>query len=559
MTPKDPNEKPNFLDRGTLLAVGMILVVWFGWAKYMEIKYPPAPATVAGQAPGAAAAPGAPNAAAGTTTAAPGTTAAPSAAAVPGQPTAQGTAVAEKTLAYKDEFFSFDLSSKGMGLRDVDIKKFQTRTGGPILLGGVKGDYPFATNLVESGLPIDFTMEQKDPTTFVGHATVGGLQFEKTMRVLPGKYAIETDVKLTGNFEGFKGISTSMSEQSLPMESGGFMSSSTNEHQDWFLRHDGTTKTRKAISPKDGLQLSQGNVSIASLSSHYFALATVDHSDLSPKFDTSVAPQAPMIVGRLSYVPVSRPETFNVKYTAFAGPKSFELLGSVDENLSQVVDYGMFGILGKPILWLLKFLQGFIGNWGLSIIALTIIVRLIVLPFNAYSYKSMKAMQRIQPEMNRIKERYKDKPADQKIQMNQEVMALMKANKASPVGGCLPTLLQLPVFFALYQVLGQSIELYRQPFMFWIHDLSARDPFFVLPVLMGITMFVQQKITPTTMDPQQAKILQWMPVLFSFFMLSLPSGLTLYIFVSTLFGICQQYVFMRDKRAAQRQVKEAKA
>jgi len=181
------------------------------------------------------------------------------------------------------------------------------------------------------------------------------------------------------------------------------------------------------------------------------------------------------------------------------------------------------------------------------------------MPFNAYSFKSMKAMQRIQPEMNRIKERYKDKPADQKLQMNQEIMALMKANKASPLGGCLPTLLQLPPFFALYQVLGQSIELYRQPFIFWIHDLSAADPFYVLPVMMGATMFVQQRITPTPMDPQQAKVMMFMPLIFATFMLQLPSGLTLYIFVSTLFGIIQQYIFLRDKSTLQSRVKEAKA
>jgi YidC/Oxa1 family membrane protein insertase len=171
----------------------------------------------------------------------------------------------------------------------------------------------------------------------------------------------------------------------------------------------------------------------------------------------------------------------------------------------------------------------------------------------------MKAMQRVQPEMNRIKEKYKDKSADQKLIMNQEIMQLMKQNNASPLGGCLPTLLQLPVFFALYQVLGQSIELYRAPFIFWIHDLSVRDPFFVLPVLMGATMFAQQRLTPTAMDPQQAKILMWMPVIFSLFMISLPSGLTLYIFVSTLFAIIQQYFFMRDKSTIQGRVKEAKA
>ena len=165
-------------------------------------------------------------------------------------------------------------------------------------------------------------------------------------------------------------------------------------------------------------------------------------------------------------------------------------------------------------------------------------------------------MQKLQPEIAQVKLKYKD---DQR-RMNEEVMRLMKENKANPIGGCLPMLIQLPVFFALYQVLAQSMELYRQPFIFWIHDLTVKDPFFVLPVMMGIAMFFQQKLTPVA-DPQQAKILQWMPVIFSVLMFTLPSGLTLYIFISTLFGICQQYVFLKDRSASKSQnnVREAKA
>ena len=158
----------------------------------------------------------------------------------------------------------------------------------------------------------------------------------------------------------------------------------------------------------------------------------------------------------------------------------------------------------------------------------------------------MKAMQKIQPEMKAIREKYKSDPT----RMNQEVMGLMKRSKANPLGGCLPMLLQLPVFLALFSSLSMSIELYKAPFIFWIHDLSVKDPWFVLPVLMGVVMFVQQKITPTTMDPAQAKIMQYMPIVFAAMMVGLPSGLTLYIFISTAFGIVQQYIFMRDKAPA---------
>jgi len=294
------------------------------------------------------------------------------------------------------------------------------------------------------------------------------------------------------------------------------------------------------------------------LSAHYFALAIVDHSSVAPKFSSQLAANAPIADGALTYTPASAGQSLDLKYTAFAGPKSYDLLKTIDDHLPLVIDFGMFAIFARPILWLLKFLNEIIGNWGFAIIALTIIVRVIVLPFNAYSYKSMKVMQKLQPEMTRIREKYKDKPPEQKMQMNQEVMELMKRHKANPVGGCLPMLLQLPVFFALYQVLGQSIELYQAPFIFWIQDLTLKDHFYVLPILMGASMFVQQKITPSTMDPQQAKIMMWMPVIFSFMMVSLPSGLTLYIFVSTLFGIIQQYLMMRDSSPKQ-SVTEAKA
>jgi YidC/Oxa1 family membrane protein insertase len=556
MNPNDP--KPNFLDRGTIIAFALMFLVWFGWSKYMAQQAPPAvPTQQSEQQPGqqggqqtanpvnpAQPKTGAPEAAANTALAAP----------------TAGSPAEEKLIPYEDDNWAFQLSSHGMGLRDIKIKKYKTRTNEPIILGAVKGDYPFATAVIGSALPVDFQIERTSPDTFVGHATVGVLQIEKTMKLQPATYSIDTTVKVTGQMEGFQGVVTTMSEPYFVPEqqTGLFGSSSSTEHQDWFVRHD-NTKVRKVVQTKDGVHISENNVTVAALSAHYFSLAVVDRSDLLPHFESNVVQGAPLVTGQLQYKPVSRPDVFNVHYVSFAGPKQLELLGQVDENLSQVVDYGIFGFLGKPILLLLKFLHSVFANWGWSIVVLTIIVRAIVMPFNAYSYKSMKAMQRVQPEMNRIKEKYKDKSADQKLIMNQEIMQLMKQNNASPLGGCLPTLLQLPVFFALYQVLGQSIELYRAPFIFWIHDLSVRDPFFVLPVLMGATMFAQQRLTPTAMDPQQAKILMWMPVIFSLFMISLPSGLTLYIFVSTLFAIIQQYFFMRDKSTIQGRVKEAKA
>lgn len=158
----------------------------------------------------------------------------------------------------------------------------------------------------------------------------------------------------------------------------------------------------------------------------------------------------------------------------------------------------------------------------------------------------MRTMAKIQPQIKSLRERYKDDTQ----RLNQEMLTLMKENKANPLGGCLPMLLQIPIFFALYQVIGQSIELYKAPFALWIQDLSSKDPFFVLPILMGVTMFIQQKITPNNMDPAQQKVMMFMPIIFCFLMFSLPSGLTLYIFISSVFGILQQVYFTKEKNVA---------
>jgi YidC/Oxa1 family membrane protein insertase len=189
----------------------------------------------------------------------------------------------------------------------------------------------------------------------------------------------------------------------------------------------------------------------------------------------------------------------------------------------------------------MKFLHGIFGNWGVAIIALTIVMRLLMLPFNIMSFKSARAMQKIQPQLSAIREKYKGDP----MAVNRETMALMKEHNANPLSSCLPMLIQIPIFFALWKTIGSSIEIYQQPFFGWINDLSSYDHFFVLPILMGITMFFQQKLTPTTMDPVQAKILNFMPLLFSIFMISLPSGLTLYNFISALFGVVQQYFLLK--------------
>ena len=210
------------------------------------------------------------------------------------------------------------------------------------------------------------------------------------------------------------------------------------------------------------------------------------------------------------------------------------------------MNYGIFGFISKPLLKLLVLMHQIFNNWGLALIAMTILVRLLLMPFNVMSFRSAQSMQKIKPKMDKVRELYKNDP----LRMNKETMALMKENNANPISGCLPMLLQIPIFFALWRMISSSVEIYQQPFFGWITDLSSHDTFFILPILMGITMFLQQKMTPTNLDPMQAKILNFMPIIFTLFMLSLPSGLTLYNFVSSLFGVIQQYIMKRESPKA---------
>ncbi len=222
--------------------------------------------------------------------------------------------------------------------------------------------------------------------------------------------------------------------------------------------------------------------------------------------------------------------------------KNYDTLISLGDNLHLSVDFGFFAVLAVPILRGLQFIHKYIPNYGIAIILLTILIRLITFPLQYKSFKSMKKMQAIQPELAKIKEKFKDEPQ----KMQKETMDLFKKAGANPLSGCLPLLLQMPFFFAIYRVLYSAVELVGAPFYGWIHDLSIHDPFYVLPVLMGLAMLAQQKLTPqTTVDPTQQKIMMFMPVIFAFIMKSLPAGLVLYIFVSTVVGVAQQALVYR--------------
>ena len=241
-------------------------------------------------------------------------------------------------------------------------------------------------------------------------------------------------------------------------------------------------------------------------------------------------------------------------YRLYYGPKKLSLLQSLGYNLDKSVNFGWFDVIAKPTLWFLNFLHGFVKNYGIAIILVTVLFKLAFWPITQKGMKSMKNMQKLQPKMAKIKEKYKNDPA----QMNKEVMNLYKTYKVNPLGGCLPMVLQIPVFFALYKVLLQCIELRHAPFMLWITDLSAPDrlwpwlhiPYLggipVLTLLMGASMFVQQKLTPTTADPTQARIMMFLPVVFTFMFINFASGLVLYWFCNNLLSILQQRLINRQ-------------
>ncbi|MBL7665410.1 MAG: membrane protein insertase YidC [Bacteriovoracaceae bacterium] len=234
--------------------------------------------------------------------------------------------------------------------------------------------------------------------------------------------------------------------------------------------------------------------------------------------------------------------TSKLNFDFIFSKKEYDHLKKFGNNLELAVDFGMWSILAIPMLRILQFFYEFIPNYGLAIIFLTILMRIITFPLQYKSFKSMKKMQELQPQMNAIKEKFKNDPQ----RMQQETMMLFKRGGANPLGGCLPLLAQMPFFFAFYKMLYTSVELVGAPFIFWINDLSIKDPYFVLPALMAAAMFLQQKMTPSAVaDPVQKKVLLFMPLIFGFIMSSLPAGLTLYIFISTVFGLISQVMVFK--------------
>ncbi len=271
---------------------------------------------------------------------------------------------------------------------------------------------------------------------------------------------------------------------------------------------------------------------------HYFAAAWIPPVDAENHFYSKELKDYRYVIGSYS-TPVSVDNNADIQFVThlFAGPKIQPMMEEIAKGLELTVDYSWLTFIGKPIYWLLNQIHDLVGNWGFAIMGVTLCIKLLFFKLSQASYQSMAKMRKIQPRLKELQERF----ADDRPRFNKEMMDMYKREKVNPLGGCLPILVQIPVFISLYWVLIETVEIRQAPFMLWIQDLSAQDPFYLLPLLYGITMKIQQSLNPAPIDPVQAKVMKMFPIVFTIFFLFFPAGLVLYWIVNNTLSILQQW------------------
>jgi YidC/Oxa1 family membrane protein insertase len=276
---------------------------------------------------------------------------------------------------------------------------------------------------------------------------------------------------------------------------------------------------------------------------HYFASAWIPPADHDSNFYTDALKDGRFLIGTFSPSVVVLDNT-NTKFeaTLFAGPKIQPMMEKIATGLELTVDYSVLTFIGKPIYSLLNAIHSVVGNWGFAIIGVTLCIKLLLFPLSQSSFKSMAKMRKVQPRLKELQERFKD----DRQRFNTEMMALYKKEKVNPLGGCFPILIQIPVFMALYWVLSETVEFRQTPFLLWIQDLSVQDPFYILPIIMGISMKIQQGLNPPPIDPIQAKVMKMFPIVFTVFFLFFPAGLVLYWVINNTLSIIQQMVITKQ-------------
>jgi YidC/Oxa1 family membrane protein insertase len=378
-----------------------------------------------------------------------------------------------------------------------------------------------------------------------------GLKIEKQFVFNKDSYLMDLSIKVSNpTDQSLQGI-PQLSQVNVPFQEATAFNRFLFNGPVAYLNNE--LKEFKAKEFEDGPKTVQGVFDWVAYEGTYFMCAIIPEAKSQASFTMQGADDYAytQLTGGLDTVAPGQSIVYN--YRLFYGPKKLSLLKTIGYNLDRSIDFGWFDLIAKPTLALLNFFYDYVNNYGIAIILVTIIFKALFWPITQKGLKSMKNMQKLQPKMVKLKEKYKDDPQA----MNREVMNLYKTYKVNPLGGCLPMVLQIPVFFALYKVLLLCIELRHAPFMLWINDLSAPDRLWigfdipyvgglpVLTLLMGASMFLQQKLTPTTADPTQAKIMMMLPVVFTFMFVNFASGLVLYWFVNNLLSIFQQQLINR--------------
>jgi len=375
-----------------------------------------------------------------------------------------------------------------------------------------------------------------------------GVKLEKTFLLNPGSYVIDVGHRVTQSNVNpnplvlYTEIVRDGTSEPKVGPFGGAFSASTFTGPAAYTENDKFRKVNfedieksKAEVPK---QIPVGQSGWVAMVQHYFASAWIPGDKAArdiyaDKVDVNlyrIGMQIPLGV-------IDKGTTAVEKARLFVGPQEEKMLEGIAPGLELLKDYGYLTILAKPIFWLLAKIHSYVGNWGWSIILLTILIKLAFFPLSAASYKSMARMKEVQPRLVAMKEQYKGDPQ----KLNQAMMEMYKKEKINPVGGCLPVVIQIPVFISLYWVLLSSVETRGAPWIGWIHDLSVPDPYYILPIVMALSMFVQTKLNPTPPDPIQAKVMLYMPIVFSIMFFFFPAGLVLYWVVNNLLSIAQQW------------------
>jgi len=467
-------------------------------------------------------------------------------------------AVAVKDILVETDLFTALFSNQGGSLKKLTLKKYREtskRDGEAVSLISATGPEGFAlgTESAAFGLQPTALFSSNTESLKISGAETKKLEFSwtspqgislKKIYTFSGDgYAIILDNQLTNS--GSNKVTGNLNLL-LPNPSQPKAGLSRFETYDAVTLDDGAF-SKEAIKKidKEPLQYST-NIDWTGYADKYFlsAVLSKDNSIAAVKvtkgtafIDTTVtSPSFELQPG----------QTHQVEYRLFFGPKGLDILKAQGQGLEKALDLGWFAPLAKPLLYILQYFYNYTHNYGIAIIIITVIIKILFFPLTHKSYKSMKDMQKLQPKMAELKDKHKD----DRDALNRSIMELYRTHKVNPLGGCLPMIVQIPVFFALYKALMFSIELRHAPFMLWITDLSAKDPYYVTPIIMGATMFIQQKMTPSSMDPMQAKMMLALPVVFTFMFLNFPSGLVVYWLVNNVLTIAQQTYINRTLKDA---------